>query len=351
MANREHLKLIKQGVEAWNEWREENFMVSANLRRAKLSGLNLYNADLKDTDLQKANLSGTSLIEAQLNGADLSDAILVNTNCNGADFSVLHIAWSSYSGAWLCNADFTGADLSGANFTGANLKGADLSGAFLYQTVFVDCDLRKIVGLEACIHQGPSILDHQTLLRSGPLPLQFLRGCGLPESLINYLPVLLKQTYEFYSCFISYSSADTEFVEQLHDNLQNEGVRCWFAPDDMKTGERIRVAIDEAISTHDKLLLVLSESSVSSQWVEQEVERALERERKEGVLVLFPIRLDDSIFGVEAGWASFLNNTRNIGDFRKWKVSEQYLKALKRLLRDLSKVIARPQPNKGLQPK
>ncbi|HYX72361.1 MAG TPA: hypothetical protein VE732_06295, partial [Nitrososphaera sp.] len=76
--------------------------------------------------------------------------------------------------------------------------------------------------------------------------------------------------------------------------------------------------------------------------------RAFERERKEGTLVLFPIRLDDSIFSVQAGWASFLKNTRNIGDFRKWKEAEQYQEASKRLLRDLSKVIAQPQPNNSL---
>ena len=43
---------------------------------------------------------------------------------------------------------------------------------------------------------------------------------------------------------------------------------------------------------HHKLLLVLTESSVKSPWVEKEVETALEKERKRGQTVLFPIRLD-----------------------------------------------------------
>lgn len=67
-------------------------------------------------------------------------------------------------------------------------------------------------------------------------------------------------------------------------------MRVWFAPHDLPIGARIRSAIDESIRLHDKLLLVLSETSVSSQWVEQEVETALAEERaQEGKTVLFPV--------------------------------------------------------------
>ena len=61
-----------------------------------------------------------------------------------------------------------------------------------------------------------------TLERSGPLPLAFLRGVGLPDNLIDYLPSLLNQPIQFYSCFISYSAKDQEFAERLHADLQNK---------------------------------------------------------------------------------------------------------------------------------
>jgi hypothetical protein len=83
------------------------------------------------------------------------------------------------------------------------------------------------------VHLGPSTIDHRTLLKSGRLPLAFLRGCGLPDTLIDYLPSLLSEAIEFYSCFISYSTKDREFAERLHADLQNKGVRCWFAPHDI----------------------------------------------------------------------------------------------------------------------
>lgn len=93
---------------------------------------------------------------------------------------------------------------------------------------------------------------------------------------------------EFYSCFISYSSKDEEFAKRLYADLQNEGVRCWFAPEGLKIGEKFRVRIDESIRLYDKLLLVLSENSVSSQWVEKEVETAFEKEEEQKNTVLFP---------------------------------------------------------------
>ena len=150
---------------------------------------------------------------------------------------------------------------------------------------------------------GPSTIDHRTLQRSGPLPLAFLRGVGLPDNLIDYLPSLLNQPIQFYSCFISYSSKDQEFADRLHADLQNKGVRCWFAPHDMPIGAKIIDAIDEAIRLRDKVLLILSEHSVASDWVEDEVTRALDEERVRKTTVLFPIRVDDAVMNTDEAWA------------------------------------------------
>jgi hypothetical protein len=74
---------------------------------------------------------------------------------------------------------------------------------------------------------------------SGSLPLAFLRGCGLPDVLFVFLPSLLNQPIQFYSCFISYSTKDQEFAERLHADLQNKGVRPWFAPHQIQGGKKI----------------------------------------------------------------------------------------------------------------
>ena len=119
-------------------------------------------------------------------------------------------------------------------------------------------------------------------------------------------------------------------------------MRCWFAPKDLITGDEIRDRIDEAIRLKEKLLIILSKHSVESLWVEHEVESALEEERKTNRNnlkrhpMLFPIRLDNTVFKCEQAWAGLIRRTRHIADFTKWKNEESYQLALNRLLSDLS---------------
>src|SRR5205085_8344971 len=222
------------------------------------------------------------------------------------------------------------------NFTETNLSGADFYQAFVTFTIFTDVDLSEVKNLETAFHIGQSSVGIDTIYKSrGSISEKFLRGCGVPEEFITYMRSLTGRLIEFYSCFISYSSKDEEFAKRLYADLQNEGVRCWFAPEDLKIGEKFRVRIDESIRLHDKLLLVLSESSVASQWVEKEVETALEKEREQGKIVLFPLRLDDAVLEIKTGWAADVRRSRHIGDFTDWKNHDSYKKAFDRLMRDL----------------
>jgi hypothetical protein len=64
-------------------------------------------------------------------------------------------------------------------------------------------------------------------------------------------------------------------------------------------------------------------------------EAALSLEASEKREVLFPVRIDDAVLEVQAGWAASIKNSRNIGDFTSWKRPRKYQQALARLLRDL----------------
>jgi len=250
MAHPEHLQILQQGVEAWNQWLHRGRGITPDL-----SGANLMGADLR-----QATLRGADLSETHLRGADLRQAYL---------------------------------------------RGADVSKVWLSNTVFGNTILTDVVGLETCMHNGPSTLDHRTLAHSWPLPLAFHRGCGLndweievtklyapgltagqvTDILYGIYPLRTDPLIQFYSCFICYASKDHTFAERLYADLQNNGVRCWFAPEDLPIGAKIRVSIDESIRVCDKLLLILSKASVTSPWVEQEVETALARERQQANII------------------------------------------------------------------
>jgi hypothetical protein len=291
-------------------------------------------ADLRGADLKQAYLDGAELSGANLSGANLSEANLNEASLRWANLTAANLYWASLIQADLSGADLSGANLSGAslrvtNLSGANLAGTDLSGALCGAT------LSEVKGLNYCRHVGPSVIDFQTLKNSVPLPRAFLRGVGLPDRLIDYLPSLLNEAVQHYSCFISYSSKDEDFAKRLHADLQNNGVRCWFAPHDMRIGDKIIDAIDDAIRLRDKVLLILSEAALGSDWVEGEVTRALDEERTRKQVVLFPVRIDDAVMQTSEAWARLLRGQRNIGDFTGWKEHDSYQKSFERLMRDL----------------
>jgi len=208
-------------------------------------------------------------------------------------------------------------------------------------TVFGNVDLRTVKGLDILHHSSPSTIGIDTILRSeGKISEAFLRGTGATDSFIAYIRSLSQNPieYYYYTCFISYSSKDQDFAERLYTDLQSNGVRCWFALEDMDVGDKIRHRIEESIRLYDKLLLVLSENSIASNWVAYEVERALNKEPSGVPNVLYPIRLDNAVMTSQAGWANDIKSTRHIGDFTHWKNHDDYQKAFNRLLRALKAV-------------
>jgi hypothetical protein len=350
MAIDKHLRRLAKGVDSWNAWRRDSEeskktnrlldLRGADLSGQNLHGINLLNADLRGANLVGARLGAADLFGANLSGANLSRAGLSRALLNAADLTDANLEKALLNAANLNGANLTGANLEGANlyaavFIGTKVSRAILTAAKLSKTVFENIDLRDVAGLDQCVHDGPSAVDYQSLRASGPLPLSFLRGVGLPDSLIDYLPSLLALAIQHYSSFISYSTKDGGFANRLHSDLQDKGVRCWFAPHDMPIGGKIWDEIDAAIRLRDKVLLILSEHSIKSDWVEDEVTKAFEEEGKRGQIVLFPIRLDDAVMDTNEPWAAKLR-ARHIGDFRRWKDHDEYQRSFARVLRDLT---------------
>jgi len=346
MANEEQLEVLKQGAKVWNEWRSKHSNDSIVLDGAKLRGY----------DLWKADLSEANLIGADLKGANLGRAIIRDSHLLSTNFEEANLGSADLRRAALFDANLSKADLIEADLSGAHLDRVKFSGARIGNTVFSFTILSSAIGLATVQHVFPSSLGVETIQQSnGQIPEIFLRGCGLSDLDIEHAKLAapgldaeqvtnitykmhqlyVKSGIEYYSCFISYNSKDEEFAKQLHDDLQNNGVRCWFDREDLKIGDAIRPTIDRQIRLRDKLLVILSENSIKSEWVGDEVEGALEEEQKGNRSVLFPIRLDDTALNTRDDWAAKIKRRRHIGDFSNWKDKASYQKAFERLLRDL----------------
>ncbi len=366
MGNKADVEIVRSGAEAIREYRQshEGWDRPFDLRDADLSGLTLTGADLGGADLAGANLVGASLADCNLSQANLSDATLVraelircrlreaNLHTANASFSRLHscdFRWVNAAAATIEGASLIGSYLTRGNWADVNAReadllradlsfsrwrGSDLSGAAMSSTVMAATDLGGTTGLDSVALDGPCPIDDSTIRTLEPVPEVFFRGCGLTDELIAFYRHAAEQA-SFYTVFISYSSVDQEIANRIHADLQEAGIRVWLATEDLKTGDRFRQVIYDAIRVHDKLLLVLSRNSITSEWVEDEVNAALDREREEGRSILFPVTLDDALWGTDRAWVRSLTHKRHIFDFTKWAEPEAYSSALARLLLEL----------------
>ena len=332
MANDEHVRILKKGVRAWNEWRTKHAEIEPDFRNADLTSMDFsvqYETASEVTHF--VNYIGADLREARLSGADLSKTKLRNVDFRGADLS---------------GANLSGTSLWFASFNDTLLRDADLSGSSTLHTNFLNTDLSTARGLDSIVHLAASNVDINTLYRSvGKISKEFLRGCGVPEDFIAFIPSHfdLKQAIQFYSCFISYSTRDEEFARRLYSRMRDENLRVWFAPEDIKGGEKLYEQVERAIQLHDRLLLVISEHSIQSEWVMTEIRKARKVEVEKKRRKLFPIRLVD--FETIKQWVCFDADTSKdiavevreyfIPDFSNWKDHDSFEASFERLLHDL----------------
>jgi uncharacterized protein YjbI with pentapeptide repeats len=344
--NINHFNILKKGVAFWNEWRRENPKVRVILSRARLDRMTLDGANFSRADLHSAIIRKASLRDANFAHAILTDARLQSSDLTGANLRGASLSSAYFRRVELLAASFIKAELEGAIFHMSNLGQARFNQAYLGMTSFLDVDLRDVKGLDTANHVFPSEVGVNTIFKSeGQIPESFLLGCGLPESFITHIPALIGslRAIQFYSCFISYSSKDEEFVKRLHSRMRQADLRVWFAPEDIKGGKKLREQIDRAIQLHDRLLLVLSENSMKSEWVTTEIRRARKTEIKEGRRKLFPIRLVDydSIREWECFDADYGKDLAvevreyYIPDFSSWKNHDEFERSFARLLADL----------------
>ena len=132
--------------------------------------------------------------------------------------------------------------------------------------------------------------------------------------------------------------------------MGDEHLLVWGAFEDIQGGKKLYEQIERAIELYDRLLLILSESSMQSQWVISEIQRARETEIRENRRKLFPITIVD--FEKVKAWERFdpdsgrdlAKDVREyfIPDFSNWKDHDAFEKAFDRLLRDLKAEESKP---------
>lgn len=100
-------------------------------------------------------------------------------------------------------------------------------------------------------------------------------------------------TAKRYQVFLSYASADKQIADIIASALSKQGVRVWFNTYELKTGDSLATAIENAISASDYLVVLLSPDSVNSVWVQKELAAALFSDLTSRDITLLPVVIAD----------------------------------------------------------
>jgi YD repeat-containing protein len=87
--------------------------------------------------------------------------------------------------------------------------------------------------------------------------------------------------------FLSYTRKDSDKALQLKTLLEKEGIQCWLDTSGLRAGQRYADEIETAIRGSAAMIVLLSRSSLRSEWVQNEVQAA----RDVGKL-LIPLKLE-----------------------------------------------------------
>ena len=255
-------------------------LTGAHLFRASLPRVNLTGTQLVGSSLTRANLSGGTLRHAVLKGADLSYAgfsyaDLERADLSGADLTAADFSWANLSYADLRGATLTSTSLTMTNLTGADLRGAkivksDFESSILHRamaggTLFANCDLRSVIGLDSMLHGAPSTIALDTLARSGGrIPRLFLQGAGVAEPLIAAQDILTAERRTYPTVLLIGSMADSEMAERLCQNLSEVHIPAWaLYPDDEDALNSGEASLDHTVY-YDRLALLCTDAALEN---------------------------------------------------------------------------------------
>jgi len=90
--------------------------------------------------------------------------------------------------------------------------------------------------------------------------------------------------------FISHSSHDKKFVRTLKSDLNENGIDTFFDEDSLELGDSLREKLEEALDKSSHFLIILSDNSVKSEWVQFELKEALTLFNKKTLSKIIPLK-------------------------------------------------------------
>jgi hypothetical protein len=140
--------------------------------------------------------------------------------------------------------------------------------------------------------------------------------------------------------FLSYSSKDKLVADAICARLENQGIRCWIAPRDVKPGADYSNQIADALESATTMVMVFSSESNNSRHVKSEIDRAFSLGK-----IIIPFRVEN--VELDKGLAYYLAKTHWLDAVTK--PLEQHIDKLAATIRQISgtdapEIAQRPPP-------
>lgn len=116
------------------------------------------------------------------------------------------------------------------------------------------------------------------------------------------------------SVFISYSHEDKNFADILAANLVKYKARVWLDRWELHVGDSIIDKIQDAIQESDALIIIISKSSMKSEWCKKELSSGLLRELEEKKVLVLPALLEKCDMPVFLRGKKYADFTNNLSD-------------------------------------
>ena len=134
--------------------------------------------------------------------------------------------------------------------------------------------------------------------------------------------------------FISYKSEDKEQAAWVRENLEANGISCWMAPESIPGGSNYAMEIVGAMSRCHCVVVVMTAKTLTSMWVDKEIELALNMQK-----TVLPFMLEQ--VALVGSYQLYLSNVQQYAAYKNPN------EALKELIRDVRKV----KGDRGATPK
>ncbi len=325
-----------QGAHLWRSNLSRANFNEANMAGCTLGRTNLSNSALQSADLKGANLSFANLSYANLEGANLSGTDLTQSDLSWANLSGADLRDARLIGTRLDMADLTGADLRGATIIKAGLNSTSLSQAVCGVTIFANCDLTRVIGLEDVRHSGPSMISLDTLSRSkGQVPAKFLQGAGVAPPLIAAQDAFRESGTTYTRVLLLGSENDGEFAARVKAGLAEAQVPSWIiAADDEASLQSGEITLDEAVY-YDRLVLLCTAESLESPHTSRYFGSLMNGSGLTLGEALISVAADDTFYQREDRLCSGLREGVVV-DFRGWEDEARYREAMSSLIKEIT---------------